>query len=144
MIFDFALGRAQEKDYAGAIEAARLVPWDQAQYQDAQAAISYWQGELSLQTQINGRLDQAQAIIRPDSASSYSDAIGLLGTIPEAHPDYEEAQALIEEWSVTILSLAEDRAAQGNYSQAIEAAELVPAFTAEYKTAQDRIKAWRE
>ena len=144
MIFDFALGRAQEKDYAAAIEAARLVPWDQAQYPDAQAALLYWQDQLDRQTQINGRLDQALAIIRPDSASSYSDAIGLLGTIPADHPDYAEAQLLIQDWSLAILDLAQDRANQGNYAQAIEAAELVPDSTAEQETAQELIEIWQE
>ena len=142
-IFDFALGRAQEKDYAAAIEAARLVPWDQAQYPDAQAALTYWQEQLNLQLEINGRLDQAMAIIRSDSASSYSDAIGLLRTIPADHPDHEEAQYLIQDWSLAILDLAQERANQGNYAQAIEAAELVPDFAAEFESAQGLIEAWR-
>ena len=143
-IFDFALGRAEAKDYQAAIEAARLVPWDQAQYRDAQTAIPYWQEQLTLQRQMSRRLEEAAAILRPDSASSYSDAIALLRTIPADYPEYDTAQGLIKEWSLAILDLAQIRADQGNYSQAIEAARLVPQFSEESPIAQELIETWSQ
>jgi hypothetical protein len=143
-IFDFALGRAEAKDYQAAIAAARLVPWDQAQYQDAQTAIPYWQEQLTLQRQMSRRVEEAAAILRPDSASSYSDAIALLRTIPAEYPDYDAAQELIQEWSLAILDLAQTRADQGNYTQAIAAARLVPQFSEESPIAQELIETWSQ
>ena len=46
IIFDLALGRAQVQDYAGAIEAAKLVPTDRLIYTEAQKAIDYWTEQI--------------------------------------------------------------------------------------------------
>ena len=141
-IFDMAVGRAQRGDYRGAMAAVQLVPSDRALGTDAQKALDYWT-VLDQQKETNILiLEEAQLMIQFDSASSYNDAITLLRQIPEGQVYFFEAQRLMGDWSTAILDLAEERAAQGQYPQAIAAAALVPPETPNYAVAQAAIDRW--
>jgi hypothetical protein len=143
LIFDLALGRAEQRDYEGAIVAAQLFPKDRANSKEVEKWIANWQ-TLSQQQQTNrASLDQAQALIRRNSASSYSKAINIAKQIPEGQPQFFEAQRLIGTWSSKILEIAETRAGQGQYQGAIQAAALIPPEMPHYQVAQTRIRTWQ-
>lgn len=88
-------------------------------------------------------LDTAKSLIRPDQASSYGDAIKMAKKIPPGQPEFDLAQAAINDWSDQILQLAKNHADQGELSQAIETAGLVPPQTSAFEDAQDAIQKWR-
>lgn len=140
VILDLAEGRAASGNFAGAMAAASLVPTDQANtYAQAQAAIQRWQ-----QRQTNRQiLQQAQAMLQPDQATSFRDAILLIQQIPADFPEYATAQDWISQWSQDILVIARARAAAGDLPGAIAAAERVPPDTSAYDQAQQDIQTWQ-
>lgn len=144
IILDIANGRAGQKNFQGAILAAKLVPdANQQVYSSAQKAIAYWQG-LSKQQQANAAvLATAKGQIKRGVASSYNQAIDQASKIKPDQPSYEEAQKLIAEWSDVILNIAQLRASQGRFSDAIEAGALVPKGTVAYAPAQKAIADWK-
>ncbi|MGL5509025.1 MAG: caspase family protein [Microcoleaceae cyanobacterium] len=78
------------------------------------------------------------------SASGLNRAIAKAGSIPKNDPFYETAQTSIARWSGTILDIAQARALNGNYTEAIAAAELVPESTNNiYEQAQQLIAEWQ-
>ncbi|MEM8602272.1 MAG: hypothetical protein AAGF24_00360 [Cyanobacteria bacterium P01_H01_bin.121] len=144
VIYDLAVGRADEGSYEQAIAAARLVPDDQGQlYQSSQAAVQYWQQQLNLKQVNQARIDKAIAGIQAGSASSYNDAIGLVRPIQQGEPLRFEAQRLVGDWSKQIFELAQTRAVEGDLAGAIQAAQLVPEETAYYNSAQMLIQEWQ-
>lgn len=140
VMLDLAEGRAAAGNFDGAIAAARLVPADQAEtYAQAQAATQRWQ-----QRKTNRQLlQQAQAMLQPDQATSFKDAIAVAQQIPPDFPEYAVAQDRISQWSQDILVIARDRAAAGDVAGAIAAAERVPPETSAYDQAQQEIQTWR-
>ncbi len=59
------------------------------------------------------------------------------------HLLYAEAQTLLSQWSGSLLLLAQDQLAQGNFDQAVEMAGLVPEQSPVYADAQAKIKDWQ-
>lgn len=145
MILDIANGRAGQKNFPGAVAAAKLIPdANQQLHQQAQKAISFWQG-LSKQQQANAALlAAAKGKIKRGVASSYNQAIEQASKIQPEQPGYSEAQKLIAEWSDVILNIAQLRASQGRLADAIEAGKLVPKGTAAYTPAQKAIADWQQ
>jgi hypothetical protein len=143
-ILDIAQGRAIKGDFQGAITAAQLVPYQQKElYSLAQESIKYWQ-KLSQQKQYNEVLiDAAQGLIKPNQASSYNRAITTLRYITPEEPGYDIAQPLIEKWSQQIYQLAQVRGTQGQFSLAIQTAQLIPDYTLAYDQAQRAIAQWQ-
>ncbi|MEO1093643.1 MAG: hypothetical protein AAFX01_01920 [Cyanobacteria bacterium J06638_28] len=140
LIFDVAEGRAASGDVAGAIAAAELVPDDQpAIARIAQERIKVWQQQLANQQLIQ----DAQSSLQPGQASSFQNAIQALQQITPEQPGYELAQERIGQWSENIWVIARARAAQGDLTGAIAAAELVPEGTAAYVQAQAELSQWR-
>ncbi|MEL6900642.1 MAG: caspase family protein, partial [Cyanobacteria bacterium J06606_4] len=126
IILDIAEGRATAGNLAGAIGAARVMPYDNSEFhQKAQDRITFWQQRQRSREIIA----EAQSIPRSGQASTYQKGIVKLGEVPIEHPEYETAQRLADEWSDRIFSIAQARAAQGRRSAAIQAAILVPAGT---------------
>ena len=140
VILDLAEGRAAEAELEAAISAARLIPSEPADiYQTAQERINLWERRA------DGRaiIREAQAIPRIGQASTYQEGILRLQDVPEALPiEYADAQRLITDWSGIMLSIARNRADQGLFFSAIEAAELIPEGTANYDQAQAEIRRW--
>ena len=141
VILDLADGRAAETELDAAIDAARLIPSEPADvYQTAQERIRIWQRRAGARELIR----EAQSIPRIGQASTYQDGILKLQEIPEELPvEYADAQRLINAWTGKMLTIAQDRAAQGLYFSAIEAAELIPEGTASYSQAQAEIQRWQ-
>ncbi|MEM0980747.1 MAG: hypothetical protein AAGH78_10790 [Cyanobacteria bacterium P01_H01_bin.58] len=140
LIFDVAEGRAASGDVAGAIAAAELVPDDQpAIARIAQERIKVWQQQLANQKLIQ----DAQSSLQPGQASSFQNAIQTLQQITPEQPGYDVAQERIGQWSENIWVIARARAAQGDLTGAIAAAELVPEGTAAYTQAQAELSQWR-
>jgi hypothetical protein len=90
-------------------------------------------------------LSEARSLIKPTLASDARRAINRASRIPQTDPLYAEAQKDIDRWSRNILDIAKKRAEQGEFRQAIAAAQLVPndrgAVSAE---AQKSIRQWRQ
>ncbi|MBU6229613.1 MAG: caspase family protein [Cyanobacteria bacterium REEB459] len=140
VILDLARGRAVAGNLKGAVAAARLVPTDQADaYAQAQLLMQRWQ-----QQNINRQLlQEAQALLQAQQATTYRDGILLLQQIPADYPESSLAQERINQWSQDMLAIAQVRAANGQLPGAIAAADLIPAGTGAYDQAQQQLKTWR-
>lgn len=144
VILDIARGRAAAEDFAGAIAAAELVPGESAGLQAlSQKLIQQWRALARRQRENQALLEAVRASIDPSQASSYHRAIGVLGRLQPGEPGYSEARQLATAWSQEIYAIASSRAAGGNFRQAIEAAELVPAGTPTYQRARRAIAQWQ-
>ena len=88
-------------------------------------------------------MQDAQARLQPDQATSFEEAIVLVQQIPPGTPEYDAAQQRIDQWSQDILVIARARAADGQLPGAIAAAELVPPGTSAYDQAQEEIVRWQ-
>ncbi|MBE9103548.1 caspase family protein [Nostoc cf. edaphicum LEGE 07299] len=144
MILDLAEGRAKQRQYASAIAAARLITKDEAPYAKAQAAINLWRLEGKQYVSNKTLLDAANALIKPEQASTYNRAIEVAKKVPAAQPGFDAAQKSINNWSEKILNLAKRRAAEGERKAAIATAALVPEETGAYEDAQDAIQKWQK
>ena len=140
IILDIAEGRATSGDLNGAILAAKVMPNDSTEFhQKAQDRIAFWQQRQ----QSRDTIKVAQTIPKLGEASTYQQGIDKLREVPIEHPEYETAQRLADQWSQSIFSIAQARAAQGRQSAAIQAAVLVPAGTTAYEPTQKAIQRWR-
>ncbi|MEH2030884.1 MAG: caspase family protein [Nostoc sp.] len=144
MILDLAEGRAKQRQYASAIAAAQLITKDEAPYAKAQAAINLWRLEGKQYVSNKTLLDAANALIKPEQASTYNRAIEVAKKVPADQPGFDTAQKSIDKWSEKILDLAKRRAAEGERNAAIATAALVPEETAAYEDAQDAIQKWQK
>lgn len=143
-ILDIAQGRANTRNYRGAIAAASMVPQDpQPIFTEAEKLIRQWTPLAKRQQANQVVLSTAKGLIRPNSASSYVQAINMARKIPQGDPGYAQAQALINLWSQNILNLARQRANEGNFRLAVITANLVPANTVAYNPARQAIAQWQ-
>ncbi len=142
-ILDIAQGRADQGDLAGAIAAAELIPQNYSSTeliaQEATKAVKNWQqtGQKDLYPDY---LVQAKTLINPNQASSYNQAIGILQQIAPGAKEYREAQHLISRWNEQIYLITKNRAAEGNFQQAVEAAILVSPTSIYHQLAKDVIE----
>lgn len=143
VISDIAVGRAKQGNYEGAIAAAKLVPEDRPQLQGRlQELLPFWQQQQKLDRANQQRLLEAQKLIRPGQASTYSKAIAKASEIPAGQPQYQQAQELINLWSEKIWQIAQYRASRRRFTWAIQAAKLVPENTTAYPAARDALERW--
>ncbi|WP_016951416.1 caspase family protein [Anabaena sp. PCC 7108] len=143
MILDLAAERAQKRQYAEAIAISKLITTSEPLYPQAQAAMEKWRLEAKQYVSNKTVLDAANALIRPGQASSYNRAIEVAKRVLPGEPGFNIAEQSINQWSEQILDLAKNRAAQGDFSTAIETAALVPEVTAAYEDAQDALQKWQ-
>ncbi len=140
VILDIAEGRATSGNLEGAIAAASVMPYDNAElYQTSKDRIAFWQQRQNSRAVIA----DAQSIPRSGQASSYQKGIVKLREVSIEHPEYETAQRFADDWSQRIFSIAQARAAQGRLREAVQAAVLVPAGTAAYEPTQQAVKRWQ-
>ncbi len=145
VILDIAKGRVARGQFDSAIAAAKLVSPDQgATYQEAQQSIQRWQAQAQQQQRNHQVIAEARKVIDYTQASSYNRGIAMLAAIPPGQPGYFEAQTLQEQWSQQIYLIANSRAAQGNLSQAVATAQLVPVNTPIHPRAQEAIARWQQ
>ncbi|MGF1512132.1 MAG: hypothetical protein ACFB5Z_00320 [Elainellaceae cyanobacterium] len=143
-VIDLAEARAQSGNYVDAIGAARLIPPSVAVvHERAQARIQQWEQQLGQGSTQQSLLASAEALIQPNQASSYNEAIAHLRLIERRDADYAQAQDLIDRWSSDILDLAHGRAYEGRFTSAISAASLVPQDATVYVDAREAIADWQ-
>ncbi|GAA6623582.1 caspase domain-containing protein [Scytonema sp. NUACC26] len=87
--------------------------------------------------------DLQKMSLTPDRASNLHLAIVKAREIPPSDPLYQQAQANIEVWNRIILELAENRAKEKRYSDAIAAAQLITKEESIYSKAQFQMRQWR-
>ena len=144
VMLDLAKGRARQGDFAGAIGAAKLVPGDlESLAAERGQLVQQWTTQQKQQAANRQRLQQAFRLLKPGQASSYNQAIGIARRIPAGEPEYYRAQASIDQWSNTILKLAESRASSGQLGQALQTAALIPPNTAAAPAAKQAIAIWK-
>jgi hypothetical protein len=148
VIFDIAQGRASQKDFTGAIAAAKLIPQDEPSIsmiaQEAAEAINYWKIRAQKQQIHQNFLEEAKKVIEPTQASSYSQGIMLLRKVAPGAANYREAEELIRQWSRQIYLIANTRAARGDFQQAVQALTLVPKDSPYYAKAMTAMLEWKE
>ena len=126
-----------------AIAAANLVPKNQPIHEEAQQLIARWRGAAKQQQTNRNIIQGARKLIQPGQASSYNKAIDLVRQIPAGQPGSAEAKQLTNQWSQSILTLAQSRASEGAFAQAIQTASLVPNNTPAYPKAKAAIEQWK-
>lgn len=88
---------------------------------------------------------EAKTFLKDGSASSFNKAVVKARTIPASDPLYPKAQEDIERWSLTILDIANGRAARGDFQGAIGAAKLMPDVNEPvYNQSKEAIAQWEE
>jgi len=88
---------------------------------------------------------EAKTFLKDGSASSFNRAVVKARTIPPSDPLYPQAQQDIERWSLTILDIANGRAARGNFQGAIGAAKLMPDVNQPvYNQSKQAIGQWQD
>ncbi|WP_341739842.1 peptidase C14 [Microcoleus sp. CAWBG640] len=88
---------------------------------------------------------EAKTLLKNGSASSFNNAVRKARSIPPTDPLYPQAQQDIERWSLTILDIANGRAARGDFLGAIGAAKLMPdANKPIYNQSKEAIVQWQD
>jgi hypothetical protein len=88
-------------------------------------------------------LDESKLLLKDASASDFSKAIAIIRQIPASDPQYKEAQGDIEQWSKTILVIAQGRALSQNLPAAVDALKLLPDANPEiYQQGQKQLEEW--
>ncbi len=95
------------------------------------------------QQQNQALLDLAKMSLRQTQASDLRMAINTARKIKPGEPLYDQAQENIKIWSQMILDLAEGRAKQKQYANAIAATQLITPSEPLYPKAQAAINQWR-
>lgn len=105
------------------------------------SSFQYSTAQLESQREL---LKQATTYLKENQASSFNRAIQEVGKIPLSSPVYQEAQEKMARWSEMILDIAQGRAKQGNFQDAIAAAKLVPPQQKQvYNAALKAIETWQ-
>jgi len=142
-ILDIAKGRAAEKDFIGAIAAAKLIPQNHNSTEllarEASMVSADWQVKVEENYRYQRYLTEAKALISSSQASSYNRAIGILKQVDSTSSEYTSAQNKIDQWNREIYLISKHRVEQGNFKQAVEAAVLVSEDSQYYQLAQDSI-----
>jgi uncharacterized caspase-like protein len=87
-------------------------------------------------------LEDARAKVKPTSGEELRQAIDYAQQIPPGDPRRPETERQINRWSRDILLLANQRASQGKYKEAIAVADLVPKGPS-YDEAQKSAAQWK-
>ncbi len=88
---------------------------------------------------------EAKTLLKDGSASSFNNAVRKARSIAPTDPLYPQTQQDIERWSLTILDIANGRAARGDFLGAIEAAKLMPdANKPIYNQSKEAIVQWQD
>jgi hypothetical protein len=88
---------------------------------------------------------EAKTLLKDGSASSFNNAVRKARSIAPTDPLYPQTQQDIERWSLTILDIANGRAARGDFLGAIGAAKLMPdANKPIYNQSKEAIVQWQD
>ncbi len=136
---DQARSLAISGDLPSAIATAGQIKQGRALYDEAQENIRNWRSRIQAQEDWQA----AQGLANSATPDGLSAAIGKASQIPSGDPLYSEATAAIDQWSQSLLVLAQN---QANYdlNSAIAIAQKIPSGTDVYGIAQDQIATWRQ
>lgn len=90
------------------------------------------------------RLYCAELAAKKNTTDDLLQAIRLMDGLPDDHPLRDEANQMIDGWSLDILALADQEFQQGNLEKAIEIAEQIPVKGTAYSKVDERIENWQE
>ncbi|MGF1498242.1 MAG: chromosome segregation ATPase [Elainellaceae cyanobacterium] len=122
-----------------AIARAEAIRPGRVLYDEAQANIQRWRGQITGEIQLQEAVNTASA----GTPSSLASAIQALDQMPPDSPSRSEANRLMNRWSQELLQRAR-QTADANLEQAITIANLVPPRTEAYAAAQLQITTWQE
>lgn len=90
------------------------------------------------------RLYCARQAIQSGQEADLLEGLPLLSNWSASHPLYGEAQGVLEDWSETVLRLAEQKFAGSNFEGAVTLAERIPPESPLYEEAQAAIATWTD
>ncbi|MBW4583304.1 MAG: hypothetical protein KME42_27370 [Tildeniella nuda ZEHNDER 1965/U140] len=112
-------------------------------FQQLSGCLSLVEGEAQADDSVAASLYCAQASASQQTIDSLSEAIRMARLVPSDHPLAAQSDRLVEQASQKLLELAENSFQGGNLEEAIGTARRIPATTAMYKTADERIEVWQ-
>lgn len=89
------------------------------------------------------RLYCAQVAANKQTAENLLEAIALVDSLPKDHPLRPEIDRNIEEWSLEILKIGDEKFQAGQLSEAIAIARRIPASVSAYKLVEQHIEGWQ-
>ncbi len=89
------------------------------------------------------RLYCAQVAANKQTAQNLLEAIALVDSLPKDHPLRPEIDRHIEEWSLDILKIGDEKFEAGQLSEAIAIARRIPASVSAYKLVEQHIEGWQ-
>jgi len=89
------------------------------------------------------RLYCAQVAANKQTAQNLLEAIALVDSLPKDHPLRPEIDRNIEEWSLDILKIGDEKFQAGQLSEAIAIARRIPASVSAYKLVEQHIEGWQ-
>jgi hypothetical protein len=137
-------------DLADAIASAQSIAKASSLYQDAQQEIGDWSNRLQT-LRDRPRLNQAEVLAGRGTYEGYQAAIAQASAIRRDSPLHDEARSRIRDWSAAIaqmrdrpiLSRAQQAAATGNLSGAIQLLSQIPADSSLAGEAQGYRDRWQ-
>jgi hypothetical protein len=89
------------------------------------------------------RFECARLAASKQTANDLLEAIKLVDSLPDNHPMRQEANRLVEEWSNSVLKLADEDFNLGKLAEAIAAARRIPSKVSAYKLVEQHINQWQ-
>lgn len=128
----------QQKAFDACLEAAQQVSSRSRLYNEAQQIWQYCQN-----ARVETWMNQARAFAEQ---GRYQSAIHTVNQIPRGHPQYETAQQLVLDWSIRMLTLAQEAYQQATAfpNEAIAILSAVPEFSPLHAEAKTKIAQWQQ
>ncbi|MBC7969376.1 MAG: chromosome segregation ATPase [Verrucomicrobia bacterium] len=89
------------------------------------------------------RFECARLAASKQTSNDLLEAIALVDSLPKDHPLREEADRLVELWSLEVLKLAEADFNAGKLNEAIAAARRLSPKVSAYKLVEERVQRWQ-
>lgn len=129
---------ANQSRYGEAVAVAQRISSGRNLYEQAQAEIERWSGQL----QGEDRMQQAYDAANVGTSSMLVSAIRIANSIPAGNPARANADRMIDQWSQQLLQRAESQATY-NLQGAIDLARSIPSSSSVYAAAQEQIQTWQ-
>lgn len=130
---------ANQGRYTEAIQQAQQIGSGSPLHTEAQNQIGNWQAELQAQTLMAQAEERAQA----GTPEALSGAISLAQQVSSNTRQGNRAQEKLDFWSSRLLQFARERS-RSNLNEGIRIAQLIPAASSIYGTAQAQIATWQQ
>lgn len=90
------------------------------------------------------RIYCAQLAASKQTAEDLLEAIALVKALPEDHPLHLEINRNIEEWSLDILKIGDEKFQAGELEEAIKIAKRIPSGVSAHELVEERIASWQK